>query len=110
MTTAVKKSASKYTPAMEARIREEATPLDQAKAEALAVEFGSGFTGKSVVAKAIRMGVPYARKQPTTKTGAPVERKEGLVAEIAQVVSGNLDGLEKAPKAALQAIRDHLAA
>ena len=104
-----KQAVSKYSKEQEARIAAEA-PLNQAKAEALAAEFGEKFTGKSVIAKAIRMGVAYERKQPVTKSGAPVERKEALVAEIAQVVSGNLDGLEKAPKAALQALRDALAA
>lgn len=109
MTTATKKSASKYTAGMEARIREEA-PLNQAKATALAVEFGSAFTARSVTAKAVRMGVAYERKQPTTKAGGKIEKKEELVAEIASVVAGNLDGLEKAPKPALQAIRDFLVA
>lgn len=106
-TAAVKKSTSKYNAQQEAAIRE-AAPLNQAKAETLAASFGSGFTGKSVIAKAIRMGVAYERKQPTTKSGAKIEKKETLVAEIAKLVEGNLDGLEKAPKPALQAIRDFL--
>lgn len=109
MTTAVKKSASKYTPAMETRIWEEA-PLNQAKAEALAAEFGDGFSGKSVIAKANRMGVAYEKKVPTTKTGGKVESKERIVAEIAEIVGSTLDGLEKATKPTLQAIRDHLKA
>lgn len=108
-TQAVKKSASKYTAAMETRIAESA-PINQAKAESLAAEFGAGFTGKSVIAKTIRMGVAYERKQATTKAGGKIEKKEDLVAEIGKLVEGNLDGLEKAPKPALQAIRDFLVA
>lgn len=104
-----KQTASKYSAAQEARIRAEA-PLNQAKAEALATEFGSKFTARSVIAKAVRMEVPYDRKVAVTKTGAPVERKEAIVAEIASLVGANLDGLDKAPKPALQALRDHLLA
>ena len=103
------KSASKYTTAMERRIQESGT-LNQAKAEALAVEFGSGFSGRSVIAKAIRMGVAYERKVATTKTGGKIENKADLVAEIGKLVEGNLNGLDKAPKPALQAIRDFLVA
>lgn len=109
MTNAVKKSASKYTPAMEARIREEA-PLNQAKAESLAVEFGQGFSGKSVIAKANRMGVAYEKKVAVTKSGGKIESKEKIVAEIAAIVGASMDGLEKATKPALQAIRDHVKA
>jgi hypothetical protein len=105
----MKKSTSKYTPAMEAAIRE-AAPLNQAKATDLAASFGADFSARSVIAKAVRMNVAYERKQPTTKTGAPVERKETLVSEIAEIVGANLDGLEKAPKPALQLLRDYLAA
>lgn len=104
-----KQPTSKYTPAHEARIRE-TSPLNQAAAEALATEFGSGFTARSVIAKITRMGLPYERKQPVTKNGEKVEQKEKIVAEIAEIVGGNLDGLEKAPKPALQRLRDFLAA
>lgn len=103
------KSASKYNAAQEKAIQE-AAPLNQAKAEALAASFGAGFTGKSVIAKAIRMGVAYERKVATTKTGGKIENKADLVAEIGKLVEGNLNGLDKAPKPALQAIRDYLQA
>ena len=96
-----------FSPEQEARIRELA-PLNQEKSRSLALEFGK--TERSVTAKAVRMGVPYERKQPTTKSGAPVERKEAIVAEIANLVGANLDGLEKAPKGALQAVRNALRA
>jgi hypothetical protein len=104
-----KQAVSKYTVQMEARIRAEA-PLNQAKATALAAEFGEKFTARSVIAKAVRMEVPYERKVAVTKAGAPIERKEAIVAEIASMVGANLDGLEKAPKGALQALRDFVAA
>ena len=109
MTTVAKKSASKYTAAMEAAIRD-AAPLNQEKAAQLAVSFGAGFSGRSVTAKAVRMGVAYERKVAVTKTGAKVESKEKIVAEIAELIGASLDGLEKAPKPALQAVRDYLAA
>lgn len=103
-----KQTASKYTAAQEARIRAEA-PLNQAKATALAAEFGSKFTARSVIAKAVRMEVGYERKVAVTKTGEPVERKEAIVAEIASLVGETLEGLDKAPKPALQALRNFLA-
>ena len=111
MTAQAKKSASKYSPAQEQRIRDAAAagPLNQAVAETLAAEFGEGFTGKSVIAKINRMSLPYARKVAVTKTGGKVESKSDIVAEIATFVEGNLDGLDKAPKPALQALRDVLA-
>ncbi|TAK59454.1 hypothetical protein [Methylobacter sp.] len=59
---------------------------------------------RSIIAKMTRMGVPYERKAPVTKTGEPVTKKTDLVDRIAAIVSGNLDGLDKAPKPALQAI------
>lgn len=96
-----------YTPEQEARIREMA-PLNQAKAQVLAEEFGK--SARSVTAKAVRMGIAYERKQPQTKNGQPVERKEAIVAEIAEMVNANLEGLEKAPKGALQTLRNFLRA
>jgi hypothetical protein len=93
---------------MEQRIRDSA-PLNQSKARALATEFNvEGLTERSVAAKAVRMGVAYERKQPVTKSGAPVERKEAIVEQIAQLVGANLDGLDKAPKQSLQAVRDFI--
>jgi hypothetical protein len=103
----VEKAASKYTAEQVARMRAEA-PLNQVKAEALATEFG--FTVRSVIAKAVRARIEYVAKGKVTKTGAPVEQKEAIVADIASLVGANLAGLEKAPKPALQALRDFLAA
>ncbi len=104
-----KQAVSKYTAAMEQAIRDEPV-LNQAVANRLASEFGPNFTGRMVIAKINSMKLPYQKKAAVTKTGEPVERKELLVAEIAKFVEGNLDGLDKAPKPALQAIRDAFAA
>lgn len=109
MTTATaKKSASKYTPEMEAIIRSQPV-LNQEVANDLATRFGPSFTGRSVIAKINRMGLTYQRKVATTKAGGKVESKEDICKEISAVVTGNLDGLDKAPKPALQALRDALA-
>jgi hypothetical protein len=91
-----------FTPEQEAEIRASA-PLNLEKATVLAAKFGKA-SYKSIVAKAVRMNVRYERKAPTTKTGEPVIRKEELVDSIGKYVSGDLDGLEKASKPALQAI------
>ena len=104
-----KEIKSKYSPAMEQAIRDEPV-LNQAVAERLAASFGPDFTGRMVIAKISNMKLPYERKQPTTKTGEPVEQKAALVAEISKIVGANLDGLDKAPKPVLQALRDHVAA
>jgi hypothetical protein len=102
-----KDKAPNYTPAQEQRIRDEA-PLNAEKATALGLEFGK--SPRSVIAKAVRMNVGYTAKQPTTKTGEPIVKKADLVSEIGEIVSGNLDGLDKAPKPALVAIAAHLRA
>ena len=101
-----------YTAAQEARIMAAAQngPLNLESAKALAAEFGGGKTYRSVVAKIGRMGLPYAKKVPLSKSGEPVERKENLVSDIARYVPGSLDGLEKASKPALVNIRDAFAA
>ncbi len=109
MTTQTKKTASKYTPAMEAAIRAEPV-LNQEVAARLAAEFGKDFSTRSVIAKITRMQLPYQRKVAVTKTGAPVESKEKIVSEIADLVGATLDGLDKAPKPVLQTLRDFLAA
>jgi hypothetical protein len=95
--------APNFTPEQEQAIRD-AAPLNQEKARALAAQMGK--TERSITAKAVRMNVEYQRKQPTTKSGGKVENKAAIVSEISGLVAGNLDGLDKAPKAALQALRD----
>lgn len=107
----MKKVVSKYTSAHEQRLID-SQPINKAVSEALAAEFGgkdAGFTPASIRAKAVRMGLTYERQQPQTKNGAPVERKESIVEELAAIVGQSLEGLEKAPKPVLQALRNHLA-
>ena len=94
-----------YTEAQEARIRERAEEvgtLNAAVAAELADELGK--TPRSIIAKIVRMNLPYATKQPTTKNGEPVTKKETLVSEISEIVGVNLEGLEKAPKPVLHAL------
>ena len=109
MATTTQKTASKYSAAQEAAIRAEPV-LNAEVAATLAASFGAGFTARSVIAKINRMGLPYQNKAKVTKTGGKIESKADIVAEIALVVTGNLEGLDKAPKPALQLIRDALAA
>lgn len=95
-----------YTEAQEARMAE-FDVIDAATAQELADEFGKNV--KSVIAKAVRMGL-YKAKERTSKTGGKIETKEEIVAEISELVGKSLDGLEKASKQALIAIRAKLAA
>ncbi len=100
--------APNFSEAQEQRIRD-TQPHNAESAALLAREFDK--SNRSVIAKMTRMeDVVYNRKLPTTKSGDPVTSKADLVAAIGEIVSGNLDGLEKAPKPALFALRDHLAA
>lgn len=95
-----------YTEAQEARMAQFEF-IDAAIAQELADEFGKG--QKSVVAKAVRMGI-YRAKAKASKTGGKVESKEQIVADIAAIVGKSLDGLEKAPKLVLQELRARLSA
>ena len=99
-----------YTPAQEARIRERAAegPLNLAIATELATEFDKKV--RSVIAKINRMELEYTRKAPVTKTGEKPVNKAELVAEIAELVGANVDGLEKASKNALKLVRAALTA
>lgn len=110
-----------YTPAQEALIRaayaEKGAPLNFDDCKALADNpamndsDGNARKARSITAKISRMAdVEYKAKEPVSKTGEPVVRKSDLVAQIAAHVEGNLDGLDKAPKAALVAISKALAA
>jgi hypothetical protein len=99
-----KEKTPNFSTAQEDAIRAAAAngPLNLAAATALGEEMGK--SARSIVAKIVRMGLPYERKQPTTKTGEPIVSKTKLVEQISAVVEGNLEGLEKAPKPALQAL------
>lgn len=102
MTKVVEKN---YSDAQEAEMLACGT-IDNAKALELAERFGKDV--RSVRAKAVRMGI-YQKAAKVSKSGEPIERKEAIVAEIAEIVGANMEGLEKAPKLALQAIRKALA-
>jgi hypothetical protein len=93
-----------YTAEQEAMIRAAAAdgPLDLAKATALATAMGK--KPRSVIAKAVRMELPYAKRVPTTKTGDPIARKEQIVANIRHYIPDLADGLEGASKASLMSV------
>jgi hypothetical protein len=52
----------------------------------------------------------YKAQAKVSKTGGKIESKEAIVSDIASIIGKNLDGLEKAPKLALQIIREKLSA
>lgn len=98
-----------YTPEMTAELVAAyvATP-SKVTVEAFAEKFGK--TAKSIVAKLSREGV-YVKAERTSKTGEPVVKKDamvGMIAEVVGVTEDKLDGLEKAPKAALKLIFEAL--
>lgn len=81
--------------------------IDNDKAMELAAQLGKDV--RSIRAKATRMGI-YKAKAKVSKTGGKIESKEQIAADISILVGKALDGLEKAPKLALQIIRERLAA
>ena len=89
-----------YTDAMVARMEEvySANPT-RATAEALAEEFEKPV--RSVIAKLSNMGI-YKAQARMTKTGAPVVKKETIVAEIERQVGIEVPSLAKATKLDLQ--------
>ena len=108
MTKVVEKN---YSDAQEARLTDAATAnggkIDGELAKALAVEMGKDV--RSIRAKATRMGI-YKAAEKVSKTGGAIESKEKIALDIAKLVGQNMDGLEKAPKVALQNIRAALSA
>ena len=98
-----------YTPEMEQAITE-ASPLNIAKAKDLAEKIGR--KPRSVIAKAISMGLPYNAAKPSRKDGSPVVRKAELVSAIEKSLSsdaGSLVGLEKATRSALDMLLSEIA-
>jgi hypothetical protein len=95
-----------YTESQEAELLA-AGVIDNAKALEFAARFGKDV--RSIRAKAVRMGI-YKAAEKVSKTGGKIESKEAIVADIAEIVGKNLDGLEKAPKLVLQVLREKLAA
>ena len=79
---------------------------DMSTVRALAESYGK--TTKSIIGKLSREGV-YQKTTYTTKTGAKPITKAEIVAQITDQLdldSQSVAGLEKAPKAALVAVRD----
>jgi len=101
-----KEVAKNYTEAQEAELMA-AGMIDNEGAIEFAAKFGKDV--RSIRAKAVRMGI-YKAKEKVSKTGGKIESKEQIVNDIADLVGKNLDGLEKASKQALIAIRAKLAA
>jgi hypothetical protein len=101
-----KEVTKNYTEAQEAEMLALGS-IDNVVAMQLAEKFGKNVA--SIRAKAVRLGV-YQAKERVSKSGAAIERKEAIVAEIASLVGKNMEGLEKAPKQALVAIRAALSA
>ena len=98
-----------YTPEMEQAIKT-ASPLNIAKARVLAEKLER--KPRSVIAKAISMGLPYNAAKPTRKNGTPVVRKAELVSAIEKSLSsseGSLVGLEKATRSALDMLLSEIA-
>ena len=98
-----------YTPEMEQAITE-ASPLDIAKAKDLAEKLGR--KPRSIIAKAISMGLPYNAAKPARKDGTPIVRKAELVSAIEESLSsgnGSLVGLEKATRSALDMLLSEIA-
>ena len=100
-----------YSPEMTARMVADYTAAPtKATVEALAAALGK--TTKSIVAKLSREGV-YKKAEYVAKNGEKPIKKDAMVEVIAglmDVTSDKLDGLEKAPKAALILIANALKA
>lgn len=70
-------------------------------------------TPRAIIAKMVRMNVNYQRQEKLTKSGEPVTKKTDLVnkiAKLADVSAAKLDGLDKAPKLALETLAAAFAA
>lgn len=92
---------------------------DKALAETLAADPRMNGTDgprkpRGIIAKMTRMdGVTYTKAAKVSKTGKPVQKKLDLVALIAaraDVEAAKLEGLDSAPKLALETLAEALAA
>lgn len=96
--------AQNYSKEQEAAIIA-ASPLNLEKAKALADEFGKSW--RSVVAKAVNLGVEYQAKEKPAKRPAKVTKAELVTAiENAAGTDLSLKGLEKATMTALVNLLD----
>jgi|TARA_R110002167_G_scaffold84330_2_gene229336 hypothetical protein len=94
---------SQYTKAMIQKI-EAAEPLNLVKAKSLAAEFGMAEKYRSVISKAISLGLAYESAKPARKDGQPIAKKSDTVSSIAKMLGtdeADLVGLEKATRTGL---------
>lgn len=106
MSNAAKVSQVNYTPEMEQVIRD-AAPLDIDKAKALAVKLER--THKSVIAKALSLGVEYVKKAPAASARGDKPTKADLVKIFASQIGvphAKIEGLDKTTVAVLAIIID----
>ena len=91
---------SKYTPTMIEKMSK-AQPLNLSKAQAFASEFG--VSHRSIIAKALSLGLTYEKKAVSSSSDRPT--KADLVREIERSLQGeSLDGLQGASMRSLQAL------
>ena len=92
---------SKYPPTMIEKMRA-AQPLNYAKAQTFASEFGVSY--RSIIAKALSLGLTYEKVEVATSSISRPTKAE-LVREIEQSLQGeSLDGLQGASMRSLQAL------
>lgn len=116
------KSKSNYTKEMVAELVEAYTACptgdseaEQEQRDAVVDEFAEkfGFHPASIRSKLVREeGVEYIKKATLTKQGTTPEKKEAIVAEIAEFIGMTeemCDSLAKATKPVLQAVRNQFA-
>lgn len=103
-----RKATSAYTPAMEAELTAIAKEGKLNAETAATFADKHGLSARSVIAKATRMNLPYQKKVRTTKAGGKIESKAAIAEQLSAIIGANLDGLENAPKGALQAVRDYI--
>ena len=93
---------SKYTPTMIEKMSA-AQPLNLAKAQTFASEFGVSY--RSIIAKALSLGLTYEKKEAVVASSSDRPTKADLVREIEQSLQGeSLDGLQGASMRSLQAL------
>ena len=93
---------SKYTPTMIEKMSA-AQPLNLAKAQSFASEFGVSY--RSIIAKALSLGLTYEKKEAVVASSSDRPTKADLVREIEQSLQGeSLDGLQGASMRSLQAL------
>jgi len=101
---------TKYTDAMVQKIVSQ-EPLNLDKAKILAVEFGMPDKYRSVISKALSLGLEYNSAKPSRKDGEPVAKKSAVVSDIAGLLhmpEHHLAGLEKATRGSLVALLKQL--